>query len=88
MKALLCPGNVSRCLTLNELIVSAPEGQCAFQSQEEVIFLSGVHVVNGTNKPNLIVSCISDLTMRGGSNHVTITCLENFYFEFEQVANV
>ena len=67
--------NVTRCLTFNELINSVPRGQSTFQSQE-VILLSGVHVVNGTERQDLTVSHIGDLTMRGESNNVTIVCME------------
>ena len=42
--------NTTRCLTLNELIDSPPGRYGTFQSQEEVVFLSGTHVVNGTER--------------------------------------
>ena len=77
-----CPNN--RCLTLNELIDSVSKGQSAFQSQEEVLFLSGVHTVktNGTEGKGLPVSRVDGLSLRGESDNVMITCSEEFFFRF------
>ena len=83
-----CPDNgnmtESRCLTLNQLIISVPNGQSAFEPQEEVVFQSGIHVVNGTERQNLTALRIRNLTMRGEPGNVTITCLEEFFFRFEE----
>ena len=79
-----CPDDVIQCLTLNELTDSVPQ---AFQSQE-VVFESGVHVVNETKRQNLTFSHVRNLTMRGESSNVTITCLLDFHVVFEHVANI
>ena len=81
-----CPGNASRCLTLNDLIKNAVLGQSTFQSEEEVTFQSGAHVVNETgDRNNIRVSRISNLTLRGETKNSTIKCLTEFYFIFEEV---
>ena len=83
-----CPNsdniNTSQCLTLNELIDSVSKGQSAFQSQEEVLFLSGVHTVksNRTEGQSLTVSKVDGLSLRGESDNVMITCSEEFFFRF------
>ena len=85
-----CPNNATRCLTLVELIARVHQGQSAFQSQEEVIFQPGVHIVNGTERTNLTVVSVGNLTIRGDSetSNVNITCLLQFNFIFEKVDNV
>lgn len=77
-----------RCLTLNELIAS--QGYSAFQSQEVVIFQPGIHIVNDTEKTNISVADITNLTIRGDSKRgdVIITCISNFHFMFKKVENI
>ena len=76
--------NTTRCLTLNELIDSPPGRYGTFQSREEVIFLSGTHVVNGTERDYVYSDESSNLVLRGESNKVTIVCLKPFTFRFVQ----
>ena len=75
--------NMTQCVTLNDLI-----DRDLGQIQEEVIFLSGKHVVNGTNRGRkyLFAKQSKDLLLRGESNNVTIICREEFFFLFVQVA--
>ena len=85
-----CPdnSNKTRCLTLNELIVSVPKRRSVFQSKEEVIFQPGVHIVNGTERTYLLAFRTRKLLMRGETNNVTIICWEEFNFAFVQAAHV
>ena len=85
----VCPGNSNgtRCLTLNELTDSAPGKHGMFQRQEEVIFLSGMHVVNGTEGKVLFSDETSNLVLRGESKNVTIVCLEGSNFAFANAQN-
>ena len=76
--------NTTRCLTLNELIDSPPGRHGMFQSQEEVIFLSGTHVVDGTERDYVYSERSSNLVLRGESNEVTIICLKPFTFMFSR----
>jgi hypothetical protein len=64
--------NTTRCLTLNEL-TDNPLGRygiydIVFQSREEVVFLSGTHVVNGTDH-YVYSEKSSNLVLRGESNN-------------------
>ena len=72
--------NMIRCLTLNELIDSPLGEHGTFQSREEVIFLSGTHVVDGTKRDHVFSRESSNLVLRGESNKVTIVCLKWFAF--------
>lgn len=84
-----CLDNASRCLTLNDFIKNAVPGQSAFQSEENVIFQSGAHVVNETgDRKNITASHISNLTLRGETQNSTIICLSEFYFVFDEVNNM
>ena len=81
-----CPNSLTgngtydtRCLTLNELSVSR-----ALRSQEEVIFLTGTHVVNGSAGQNLQISDVDGLSIRGESDKVEIICLKEFVFRFTE----
>ena len=80
----VCPGesNRTRCLTLNELIDSPPGRYGMFQNQEEVVFLSGTHVVNGTQNDSVYSEQASNLVLRGESNDVTIICFNWFSLAF------
>ena len=73
-----CPdkNNVTQCLTLNELIDRIPGEYGVFQSQEEVIFLSGIHVVNGTERNHLFAHRNRDLFLRGESKQCDHRLLE------------
>ena len=76
--------NITRCLTLNELIDSPLGEHGTFRNQEEVVFLSGVHIVNGTENVYESSEESSNLVLRGESNEVTIVCLKPFTFVFAQ----
>ena len=78
----------TRCCTLTELIDSVSEGQSAFQSHEEVVFQSGLHVVSGTNKTSIAAIKVTGLAWRGESGNVTVLCTKEFHFEFSRVSNV
>ena len=71
-----------RCLTLNELINSSPGKHGMFQSREEVVFLSGTHVVDGTKRDHVYSDKTSNLVLRGETNKVTIVCLKQLIFVF------
>ena len=77
-----------RCLTLNELINSSPGKHGMFQSQEEVIFLSGTHVVDGTKRDHVFSRESNNLVLRGESNKVTIVCLKQLTFVFARGRHV
>ena len=80
-----CPASADRCLTLNELIDSNTDGSgIRLMSDEEIVFQSGEHIVNGTRNVFLFVYNVRHLTFQGQPN-VTITCETEFYFEFAQV---
>ena len=80
--------NVTQCVTLNDLIDRDLGRYGMFQIQEKVIFLSGIHVINGTDRKYLFAEKNRDLLLRGESNNVTITCREEFLFWFVQVARI
>ena len=69
-------------MTLNELIDSPPGRHGMFQRQEEVVFLSGTHVVNGTERGYVYSDEASNLVLRGESNNVTVVCLKDLSFVF------
>ena len=83
-----CPSNRTQCLTLNDLIDSSPGKHGMFQLQEEVIFLSGIHVVDETRRKYLSAIQIRDLLLRGETNNVTITCRKEFHLRFVQAARI
>ena len=90
-----CPNsdniNKTRCLNLNELIDSVSKGQSAFQSQEEVIFLSGLHTVksNGTDEQrHLAAHRVDGLSVRGESVNVIVACSEEFFFRFSDCVHI
>lgn len=87
-EASYCPDHADRCLTLNELITN--QGQSAFQSQEIVVFQTGVHIVNGTERKNLSVVDIKNVTIKGDSkaSDVIITCFTCFHFLFKKVNTI
>lgn len=74
--------NETQCVTLNELIDSAPGWHGLLEKQEKFIFLSGVHVVNGTATSLLSTNQATNLMLSGESNNVTIVCLKEFTFIF------
>ena len=82
---LQCHDTAVRCLTLNELIVSVNEGWNVFKSEEEVIFQSGVHVVNVTTS-SLQNTNIKNLSLSGETSNVTVECINEFYFRFSYIS--
>ena len=66
---------------MSSLIV-LQECTVCFQRQEEVIFLSGAHIVNGTKNNYVYSEEASNLVLRGESSNVTIICLKGFSFGF------
>lgn len=82
-----CPVNASRCLTLNELINSGSRWSRVLGSNEEVIFRSGIHEVNGTRNHFLYVSGIRNLVLRGESDAI-ISCKEELVFEFHDIDSI
>ena len=83
-----CPDCANRCLTLIELITG--QGQSAFQCQEVVVFQPGVHIVSGTERNNLSVMDVKNVTIKGDSetSNVIITCFSCFHFTFKKVDNI
>ena len=82
----VCPedsSNKTRCLTLNELTDSLPGRYGMFESREEVVFLSGKHVVDAEGG-YVYSGHASNLVLRGESKSVTIVCLNEFSFCFSQ----
>ena len=76
-----CPMNVSRCLTLNDLVNSGSRWNPVFEHEETIIFQSGIHFVNGTQQQHLYTER-HNLILRGESNATTIVCAEEFMFVF------
>lgn len=78
------------CYTLNELIIRASIGgeqqREVFSSFQNVIFLSGNHLINVSNK-FLSVAEAESLTLQG-EGEVTITCRDDFSFLFIDVYKV
>ena len=79
----ICPNGASRNLTLSELINGHFNRGTPFSSTEDVIFLKGKHVVNGTH-PFLFATGIRKLRLRG-QNNVVIVCKCDFHLHFDQV---
>ena len=77
-----CPNGASRSLMLNEL-VGTHRGQL-FSANEDVVFLTGKHMVNGTPIPFLFANGVRNLRLRGQKD-VTIVCKDDFFFNFDQV---
>ena len=82
--------NETPCNTLNELIIRASIGgeqqREVFSSFQNVIFLSGNHLINVSNK-FLSVAEAESLTLQG-EGEVTITCRDDFSFLFIDVYKV
>ena len=88
-----CPGENQTCYTLNELIKRTKRHRNIFSSYQNVIFLSGNHIINTTtsNINSLALTSVQHLTLQGEPDHegeVTITCLNEFNFLFAYVGNV
>ena len=82
-----CPASADRCLTLTELIDSNTEGSHVLQSGEKVVFLSGMHVVHGTQNSLLHVYNLGNITFQGQQT-ATIICKADFHFHFTLVSNL
>ena len=78
------------CYTLNELIIRASAGseqwRQVFSSSQNVIFLSGNHLINVSNN-FLSVTEARGLTLQG-EGEVTITCHNEFFFLFTDVYRI
>ena len=81
-----CPVNASRCLTLNDLINSGSRWNPIFEHDENVVFQSGTHLVNGTQNQYLYTER-HNLIFRGESN-ATIICAEDFVFVFHAIESI
>ena len=79
--------NVSRCLTLNDLINSGSRWNPVFEHDETIVFQSGIHFVNGTQQQHLHTGR-HNLILRGESNATTIVCAEEFMFVFETIESI
>lgn len=83
-----CPVNASRCLTLNGLIDSGSRfGAAIFEGNEEVIFRSGIHEVNGTKNHFLYANGISDIVFRGEPDAI-ISCKVELVFVFNDIEGI